>query len=181
MDETNTHDKKRGAIQPGEPADANAPETDSRFVSGRWRGFYIQSGTRGKQELILRFAGGVVSGEGRDPAGGFVVKGSYDTERGRAWINKVYPTHVVEYDGHAEPSAERSVNGGIWGTWQIRYIGAPADRGGFHIWPEGEGLGDERELKAERPMPAAKVEFVPVGVGAGLEADESLGADEPWR
>lgn len=128
---------------PPPPTDPSALETDDRFVSGPWHGFYIQWGVRGKQSLSLSFRGGVVTGHGADPAGDFAVKGAYDVERGRAWLRKIYPSHVVEYDGHAEGD-------GIWGGWQIRSASG-RDHGGFHIWPHAEGQGASEELEQEQP------------------------------
>jgi hypothetical protein len=87
-------------------------ETDERFVSGPWRGFYVQWGTRGKQELSLTFFDGQIVGDGADPAGDFRVRGGYDIETGKVWMHKVYPEHTVEYDGHAEPGKDK----GIWGA-----------------------------------------------------------------
>lgn len=139
-------------------------ESDERFASGPWIGFYVQNGERGRQALALRFSAGKISGEGRDPGGDFRVTGTYDVERGRAWLSKIYPTHVVEYDGHAEGN-------GVWGTWKIEYDENFADRGGFHIWPDASGTGSERRIHAEVPV---NVQFSPVeeepafaGSGAG--------------
>ena len=39
---------------------------------------------------------------------------------------------------------------GIWGTWEI----APFAKGGFHIWPEGQGGGAAGEAEAEVGSPA---------------------------
>lgn len=136
------------------PHDDDKPslETDERFVSGPWRGFYMQWGTRGKQELSLTFFDGQIVGDGADPAGDFRVRGGYDAETGKVWMHKVYPSHTVEYDGHAEPGKDK----GIWGAWQIRY-GFTRDHGGFHIWPDARGEGDSRSLSREAPMSEREV------------------------
>lgn len=135
-------------------------ETDPRFKSGRSRGFYIQFGVRTRQEMLLTFADGAVTGEGRDPVGAFDVRGHYDLERGRASISKQYPgAHRVDYDATAE------VHNGLWGLWQIR--GSFGDRGGFQLWPvNARGEGREQELRADQPVeePLAAPEEVPVGV-----------------
>jgi hypothetical protein len=127
-------------------------ETDERFVSGPWRGFYVQWGTRGKQELSLTFFDGQIVGDGADPAGDFRVRGGYDIETGKVWMHKVYPEHTVEYDGHAEPGKDK----GIWGAWQIRY-GFTRDHGGFHIWPDAHAEGESRSLSREQPAPAREM------------------------
>jgi hypothetical protein len=124
-------------------------ETDERFVSGPWRGFYVQWGARGHQELSLTFFDGQIVGDGADRAGDFRVSGGYDTESGKVWIHKTYPTHTVEYDGFAAPGQDR----GIRGAWQIRYAGS-RDHGEFHIWPDASAGGHADRLRAEEPIPA---------------------------
>lgn len=111
----------------------HALETDVRFPSGEWEGFFLQprffSG-RVKMSLMLTFRRGRVSGEGRDRVGDFVVRGTYDFDSGEVHFHKRYlQKHDVYYRGFAEPQ-----NKGIWGTWQIKQ----EDRGGWHIWPLGE-------------------------------------------
>lgn len=134
-------------------------ETDPRFKSGRYRGFYIQCGLRSRQEMVLTFADGAITGWGADPVGRFDVRGHYDLERGRASMSKHYPgAHRVDYDATAE------VHNGLWGLWQIR--GFFGDRGGFQLWPvDGQGDGRERELHADQPVqePRGVPEMVPAG------------------
>lgn len=150
-------------------------ETDGRFVSGMWRGFYVQWGSRGKQELSLTFFDGQIVGDGADPAGDFRVRGGYDVECGKVWIHKVYPTHTVEYDGHAEHGSAGEVAGGIWGAWQIRY-GFSRDHGGFHIWPEAQAEGAHRSLKQTMDVPAGRERAAAfAGVGSGGEEWSSAG------
>ncbi|MFI5379424.1 MAG: hypothetical protein ACHRHE_09005, partial [Tepidisphaerales bacterium] len=59
-----------------------ALETDERFPSGEWTGFWMQRsiyrGERSWMELQLTFAGGNVRGEGRDRLGEFTILGRYD-------------------------------------------------------------------------------------------------------
>jgi hypothetical protein len=119
-------------------------ETDDRFPSCCWTGFYIQWGQRGKQDLILSFAGGKIFGEGADSGGEFMVRGTYDTENGRVEMTKRYDAHTVEYDGQASQA-------GIMGRWQIRYL-ALTDRGEFHIWPITSGSADAMRTEAEAPL-----------------------------
>ena len=55
-------------------------ETDPRFPSGPWTGFFLQRGFPGKQMMDLRltFQAGNLNGEGRDWVGEFLIKGRYD-------------------------------------------------------------------------------------------------------
>jgi hypothetical protein len=128
---------------------ANAPsETDPRFPSGPWTGFWIQSGL-GRQRMLLSlaFAQGRVIGHGTDIIGRFTLEGTYDLETGRCLMTKQYEAaHRVHYDG---------VNEGdglwLWGVWQMQI-----DRGGFHLWPEGEQDPTRRRLKAEKKLPGSR-------------------------
>jgi hypothetical protein len=122
-------------------------ETDDRFPSGPWTGFYHQWGTQARQRLSLSFKAGVISGHGRDPAGDFSIRGSYHTDSGKAALVKIYPSHQVEYDGHADGD-------GIGGGWMIRYDLGLADRGQFRIWPDELAVPEHERLKAEEPAPA---------------------------
>src|SRR5690348_9033616 len=49
------------------------PETDPRFPSGEWKGFWVQKEMRGRQwmRLALEFSGGKISGQGQDIIGKF--------------------------------------------------------------------------------------------------------------
>jgi hypothetical protein len=129
----------------GEPVPPDSTlETDDRFPSGPWKGFYIQWGMQGRQRLNLTFREGVVTGYGSDPGGDFHVRGTYDPGAGRARLTKMYAQHRVEYDGHAEGD-------GIWGRWEIRGVGY-TDRGGFHIWPDADGESRHDDAEAEEPV-----------------------------
>src|SRR5580704_9018971 len=104
-------------------------ETDPRFPSGRWTGFFVQPVIPGRHlmELHLTFRNGSLTGEGRDWVGKFILSGRYDTRDGRChWTKRYLGKHDVYYKGFNEGK-------GIWGTWDI----PPEWRGGFHIWPEG--------------------------------------------
>ena len=74
-------------------------ETDPRFPSGRWVGFFIQRHRppgKHETELHLTFSGGVLTGEGRDWVGKFVVRGRYDPADGRChWIKQYVGKHAV--------------------------------------------------------------------------------------
>ena len=119
-------------------------ETDPRFPSGEWEGFYIYGFGPNARHFIscyMTFQEGKVSGAGVDDIDRFIWKGSYDIERGRCALHKYYPTHDVFYDGYAEKN-------GIWGSWEI--TGPIPSRGGFHLWPKGlyESIakGEEEEV-----------------------------------
>jgi hypothetical protein len=110
-------------------------ETDPRFPSGPWTGFFLQPLVPGRHsmELRLTFRQGELTGEGRDWVGEFVVRGRYNLVDGKChWTKRYLGKHDVFYKGYGEGK-------GIWGTWEI----PPAQNagqhwhGGFHIWPEG--------------------------------------------
>jgi hypothetical protein len=123
-------------------------ETDPRFPSGPWVGFWIQGGLgKQKMRLILSFAEGRINGGGTDIVGRFAFDGTYDLKTGRCLMTKQYEgAHRVGYDG---------VNQGdglwIWGLWHQRYT-----RGGFHLWPEGEEDPTERRTGAEAKLPTGR-------------------------
>lgn len=130
-------------------ADGSGTETDSRFPSGPWRGFWLQKMFPGKNwmDLHLNFGEGKVAGLGKDWIGQFVIGGHYDLETGHCLLHKQYVgRHSLGYDGYNEGK-------GIWGTWEIPGI----DKGGFHIWPAGMAdpsqprLSEEADLPAEHP------------------------------
>lgn len=129
-------------------------ETDSRFPSGRWIGFWKQpsvGNARGDMEIELNFGHTKIWGEGRDVVGEFLFRGRYDLESGECSITKNYiGGHDVYYRGFNEGK-------GIWGTWEITAIihaVTYSDRGGFHIWPEAIGDPTQSRLSAEVPIPA---------------------------
>jgi hypothetical protein len=113
-------------------------ETDSRFPSGPWRGFFLMSHLPGRHQMELRltFRQGVMTGEGRDLIGPFLFRGRYQVEDGQCWWSKRYlGKHDVSYRGYNEGK-------GIWGLWDI----PPSWRGGFHIWPEAMGDPTQQRL-----------------------------------
>jgi len=70
-------------------------ETDGRFCSGFWKGFFLQDfpgqrPTRYVMDLKFRFSQGRVESDGRDYVGPFVMHGRYDLETGRCDIVKQY-------------------------------------------------------------------------------------------
>jgi hypothetical protein len=125
-----------------------AVETDPRFPSGPWIGFWIQRGFgKQKMSLSLAFINGRVIGCGRDVVGRFDFSGTYDLKTGRVVMTKQYEkAHRVEYDG-----ANHGDGMWLWGVWNIRSV-----RGGFHIWPEGEDDPTQRRLKTEAKIPVGR-------------------------
>ena len=128
-------------------------ETDPRFPSGRWTGFFLQAQGpnpgKHQMELLLTFRQGSMAGEGRGWVGKFIIKGRYATGDGKChWSKRYLGKHDVFYQGYNEGK-------GIWGTWEI----PPAQnmgmlfRGGFHIWPEGMADPSGNQLTEEADLP----------------------------
>ena len=130
-------------------------ETDPRFPSGSWTGFFLQKSLPGKHamELRLTFQNGVMTGEGRDWVGNFLVNGRYDVADGKChWTKKYLGKHDVFYQGYGKGK-------GIWGTWEIGQLA----RGGFHIWPEAFGDPTNEYLVEEADLPITDEELVEAG------------------
>lgn len=135
-------------------------ETDPRFPSGKWLGFWKQGPLRGEMEVLLTFVKGTFTGEGRDRVGAFTFRGRYSTTDGTChWIKRYAGAHDVFYKGYNEGK-------GIWGTWKLPGAIIDLDRGGFHIWPEGMNVGDRPALTAEAD--------VDVGIEGTLEPSEAI-------
>ena len=140
------------------PAQPPQLETDPRFPSGPWVGFFLQKILPGRHtmELRLTFQTGNMTGEGRDRVGDFLVKGRYDLADGKCyWTKKYLGKHDVYYQGYNEGK-------GIWGVWTINSAGI-AQSGGFHIWPEGFGDPTNEYLVEEADLPTSRDELVEVG------------------
>ncbi len=124
-------------------------ETDDRFPSGPWKGYFVQRSvgeSKREMEMHLSFIGGRVMGTGRDGIGPFSIVGRYDVEAGKVWWTKKYARHDVFYQGFAEGN-------GIWGTWQIH----PIDRDGFRVWPKG--IADAMEQAANASEQSTRISF----------------------
>jgi hypothetical protein len=148
------------------PVKPESLETDPRFPSGDWTGFFLQKILPGRHlmELRLTFQNGTMTGEGRDWVGKFVVRGRYSTADGTCyWTKRYLGKHDVFYKGYNEGK-------GIWGTWEITgdAAGGYTMRGGFHIWPEGMGNPNDDHLSAEADLPVVieESELELVGVGS---------------
>lgn len=130
-------------------------ETDPRFPSGPWTGYFLQPAVPGRHlmDLLLTFQQGQMTGEGRDYVGDFIVRGQYFLADGKChWTKRYARKHDVFYQGYNEGK-------GIWGIWEIpatRQYGT--QRGGFYIWPEGMGDSTQPALaeQAEMPLPVAE-------------------------
>jgi hypothetical protein len=138
-------------------------ETDPRFPSGPWTGFFLQRillvQLKGWMELHLTFSKGGLTGEGRDRVGEFILHGFYSAADGKCrWTKRYVGKHDVFYQGFNEGK-------GIWGTWEIPENATAAVRlhGGFHIWPEGMADPTEQHLKAEAEPPLVVTEEIPAG------------------
>jgi hypothetical protein len=129
-------------------------ETDPRFPSGRWVGFFLDQRIRGKHqmELLLTFRAGEMTGEGRDMVGEFIIRGRYDVAEGKChWHKRYLGGHDVFYQGYAEDK-------GIWGNWEL----FPKElyglvKGGFYIWPEGLGDPTQSSLAEAADVPVEEL------------------------
>lgn len=139
-----------------------AAESDPRFPSGKWVGFFLDKRMPGKHqmELTLSFADGDMTGSGRDRVGSFVIDGEYDLTNGKCRFEKRYVNaHTVHYTGFNEGK-------GIWGTWEMN-VGGHAT-GGFLIWPEGMSdpsvpvMEEEADPPTQADVPG-ELELEPVG------------------
>ena len=119
--------------------------SEANFPSGQWVGFYVYAhrSNRYLMDLILEFHHGIISGEGADGIGEFVIAGHYYPKEGEcSWIKTYVGRHSVEYTGYREQK-------GIWGTWNVDNT-----KGGFHIWPIGGGTPlDELRNEVEEEFP----------------------------
>jgi hypothetical protein len=122
---------------------ARGLETDPRFPSGPWTGFFLQRWLPGRHPMTLdlTFQDGRLKATGRDVVGAFTFDGSYDRADGKCrWTKHYLGKHRVSYAGVNEGQ-------GIWGAWEIRLLwGLYRDRGVFHIWPEGVTPSTEADL-----------------------------------
>ncbi len=140
--------------EPVEKSDPqNRHETDERFPSGPWEGFYLMKHTglkRHMMEMILQFTDGSLTGEGRDAIGKFTMSGNYSTETGKCnWKKSYIRRHNVIYDGYNEGR-------GIFGGWEIREIISGMifqSTGSFLIWPKSMGDPTNHRRKAEADLP----------------------------
>ena len=91
-------------------------ETDPRFPSGPWTGFFLQPVLPGRHlmELQLTFSQGALTGVGRDWVGEFMIRGRYDLADGKCyWTKRYVGRHDVFYRGAYDGE------GSILGRWSI--------------------------------------------------------------
>ncbi len=140
-------------MEPTDPRGDDQPpitETDSRFPSGPWTGFFLQPGTpeRHWMELDLTFRDGIMAGAGRDRVGKFAISGRYYLDNGRChWAKTYLRQHSIDYSGYNEGK-------GIYGVWEYQSNW----RGGFLIWPVAMGDPTQRKLTASADLPPAQAE-----------------------
>lgn len=121
--------------------------SDRQFPSGQWVGFYTYTGSarRYLMDLILEFKNGIMTGEGADGIGFFVISGNYSTSSGECtWTKQYVGRHAVTYKGFREGK-------GIWGNWSLK-----VRTGGFQIWPLSEGpppKAAQESSELEKPVP----------------------------
>jgi len=129
-----------------DPIDLKADETDPRFPSGPWTGFFWQRMLPGRHQMTLDlvFSDGQLEAKGTDRVGHFTFAGSYDREDGACrWTKQYLGKHQVSYTGVNKGQ-------GIWGAWEISQLwGLYRDRGVFHIWPQGMTPTAEADLTEE--------------------------------
>ena len=148
----------------GNEGNESSLESDSRFPSGPWTGFFLDKRmgpARSWMSLGLVLREGAIQGEGSDCIGDFCIRGRYDTEAGEVWMHKTYVgQHEVHYRGVNEGK-------GIWGVWEM----SDGARDGFHIWPEDMEDPTDSDLSEETDLTASAPCRVCVGglVGAGCD------------
>lgn len=124
-------------------------ESDPRFPSGEWEGFFLMRPTGRKRhmmELMLGFCEGRIIGEGRDYVGRFTVRGEYGLDTGKClWKKSYVQKHDVIYEGYNEGR-------GIFGKWEINEF-VFVSTGGFLIWPKGMGDPTNHRRRAEVDVP----------------------------
>lgn len=138
---------------PQRQAKERTDDSSHRFISGRWRGFWVQGPLRSRTELDLIFRDGHIRGDGADWVGDFAVRGTYDETNGHvSWTKTYRGKHEINYVGYAEHLH------GIWGRWEI--VGF--DKGGFQIWPD----------EVEHELPAVRAQVMrPVDAAKAMYAD----------
>ena len=118
-------------------------ESDQRFPSGPWTGFFLQRVWPGRSpmNLDMTFQNGQLEATGIDRVGPFTFAGNYNAADGSCrWTKQYIGKHCVSYEG-------KNDGRGIWGVWQISLLwGLFRDQGAFHLWPKGMEPPDDAEL-----------------------------------
>ena len=102
------------------------------YPSGVWRGYWEQPhfGRQPMNDFTLRFADGVVEGEGRDVIGRFTFHGTCDDQGNVVLVKQYLGRHRVLYRGRYDGE------GTIHGTWSIGELWS----GPFALSPVRRGL-----------------------------------------
>lgn len=96
----------------------------------KWKGHYLQNGTKHIMAFGVSINNGYVSGYGLDEAGSFYVMGSYNENEGKvSFVKQYYGKHAVEYNGkHTKKGKVETIEGqwsipgsGIWDTFCLEY------------------------------------------------------------
>jgi hypothetical protein len=141
---------------------------DPRFPSGPWTGYFLQPALPGRHrmELHMTFQRGEIRAEGRDCVGPFILRGKYSLADGKChWTKRYLKKHDVFYKGFNEGK-------GIWGVWEIPPDGYEAQRGGFHIWPEGMPDPSQSHLAEEADLPIERTEVFEILEPVGTPLDQ---------
>jgi hypothetical protein len=85
------------------------------YPSGLWRGYWEQVywGRQPMPDLVLHFADGIVTGEGRDCIGPFTFEGTYDDRGNVVMVKQYLGRHKVLYEGTYDGE------GTVFGRWSI--------------------------------------------------------------
>lgn len=103
--------------------------------SGVWSGYWVQDGNRGVMSLDIRIENNLISGQGSDEVGPFVLNGEYDSQGNVKIVKNYTGAHTVIYGGLYQ-------NDTIKGEWRI-YDTVDAslyDSGAFEISWNSETL-----------------------------------------
>lgn len=149
-------------------------ESDSRFPSGQWDGFFLMKQTgmkRHMMHLMLHFVDGKMVGFGRDYVGRFIVRGEYCVKSGKcSWKKGYIKKHDVVYEGYNEGR-------GIFGRWEINET-VFVSTGGFLIWPRAMGDPTNHRRRAEADLPASQKTTVITDEEFATVSAESAGFGE---
>ncbi len=108
-------------------------------LSGPWTGLSLQGPRRLTEAIKLRITNGVITGEGSDVDGDFVLDGRYDPTTEFVQIDRRYtyvarPEYgstwvVYRYQGKWDGAM-------VYGHWN--QCDSPSNCGGFEMWPNRE-------------------------------------------
>ena len=149
--------------------------TDETFQSGQWTGFYLYANRRGgrhRQDMELTFAfGSIIRGSGNDDVGAFKIDGEFYPQSGEAsWEKQYIGKHSVSYRGYQD-----AMKKAIWGIWEI----GDGSKGGFKIWPVGQGNLDGEVGTETKAQPTTAVAGNPVLVGTVVKSNAGKHNEKP--